>query len=366
VLHGEGKYRIKYVSILTRWNNFLQDRREVLSGWERNKSIILLKQITMEPRSLLFAVCFLFSLVCSVRSHSQGHFQGSSFNPNDYFIPNASGWVFSFYYSYSKMDYFNQDGNKSNLIEISQDPPFSVELKQKVKTHSVIPMALYFGKGKILNANWAVMAIPIVNSPGASVALDFYSGLTQTSNKQIDIKSFGLGDFYVQPVWLTWEKKKFTTAFSYGFWLPTGKYKTNDSENIGLGYVSHNFRAASRYRLHQKYIVTGAVTFETNARQKDVDFREAPHITLDYGATYFFTKGHEVGVLGFGTWQLGNDKGKKAVNNDHMFGLGAYGSYWFIPGKFGILARANQAFGTINRFGGFQFVIGLNYLLLKY
>lgn len=321
----------------------------------------------MELRTLLIAGCVLCCSISSVRLNAQGHYQGSSFNPNDYFIPKASGWVFSIYYSYSNMDYFNNDGNKTDLIEISQSPPFSVELKQKVKTHSVIPMALYFGKGKILNANWGFIALPMVNSPSATVALDFYTGLTSTTNQEININSFGLGDFYFQPVWLTWEKNKFATAFSYGLWLPTGKYEVNDSENIGLGYISHNFRFASRYKPHQKYTLTGAVTFETNGKQKDVDFTEAPHVTLDYGATYYFAKGHEAGILGYGTWQLGDDKGEKAVlNKDHVFGLGVYGSYWFIPGKFGILARASQGFGTVNRFGGFSFVVGLNYLLLKY
>ncbi|MCU0377193.1 MAG: hypothetical protein MUC78_02950, partial [Bacteroidales bacterium] len=75
--------------------------------------------------SMMLGLCFV-----SLNLYSQGHYAGGSFNPNDYFISPASGWVFSLYYSYSQMDYYNDAGEKSDVIEINQDPPFSVEIGQ--------------------------------------------------------------------------------------------------------------------------------------------------------------------------------------------------------------------------------------------
>jgi len=324
----------------------------------------------MQPTSaapLRTILKILLVVFTGFHSNAQGHYAGSSFNPNDYFIPGASGWVLALYYSYSNMDYHNQAGDKTDLIELSQNPPFAVEVRQKVRTNSLIPMAIYFGKSKVLNARWGLLFLPMINSPTANIALDFYTGQNSPVNNDININTFGLGDFYVQPLWLSWEKEKFTTAFSYGLWLPTGKYEANSSENVGLGYVSHNLRVASRYKITSNYTVTGTITLEANGNQKDIDFKEASHFTFDYGASYYFAKGHELGVMGFGTWQIGNDKGEKAVlSKDHVFGVGMYGSYWFVPGKFGMLLRANQNFGVRNRFGGFSFQMGLNYLLLKY
>jgi hypothetical protein len=298
--------------------------------------------------------------------NAQGHYNGSSFNPNDYFIPSASGWVFSLYYSYSHLDYYNDSREKTDVIEINQNPPFSVEIGQKVKTQSVIPMVLHFGKGKILNARWGLLALPIINNPNANIALDFYSGQTISGSKTISIKSFGLGDFYLQPVWLTWGERKFSTTFSYGAWVPVGKYEINDPENVGMGYWSHNFRMASRYQPITKLSFTAGVTYELNSKQKGTDFVESPHLTFDYGASYNFVMGHEVGFFGFGTWQTGTDKGEKAVlNNDQIFGLGIYGSYWLVPGKFGVLSRFSGNLGTQNRFGGFAVQAGINYLLFN-
>ncbi len=304
------------------------------------------------------------SLFFSLHSFSQGHYNGGSFNTNDYFIPAASGWVFSLYYSYSNMNYYNNSGNKTDIIVINQDPPFSVELNQEVKTHSIIPMISYFGKKKILNARWGILALPMINNPNANIALDFYSSHTIADSRKININSFGLGDFYLQPFWLTWEKNKFAATFSYGAWIPIGKYTANDSENVGLGYWSHNFRVMGRVKPKDKISITTGITYEINGEQKGTDFKESPHFTLDYGGSYNFTMGHEVGFFGFGTWQTSNDHGEKAlIDRDQIYGLGIYGSYWIKPGKFGVLSRFTNNFGTKNRFGGVSFQVGLNYLL---
>ena len=109
---------------------------------------------------------------------AQGHYNGGSFNPNDYFVPSAKGWVFSLYYSYSQMDYYNDYRNKTDVIEINENPPVSVVMGQNVRTHSVIPMISYFGEIKMLKARWGILALPTVNNPNADIALDFYTSQT--------------------------------------------------------------------------------------------------------------------------------------------------------------------------------------------
>ena len=296
---------------------------------------------------------------------AQGHYVGGSFNTNDYFVPPSPGWVFTLFYSFTGTNFYNASGKKADIIQVSQNPPVNIAMGQNVKTHSIIPLVLYFGKGKILNANWGFLVLPMLNNPNANIALDYYLGQNNVGGQDIDINSFGLGDMYLQPIWLTWDKKKVSTTFSYGLWAPVGKYTVNSPENVGLGYWSHNFRVASRYKPSTSWGFTGALTYEINSKQKDVNFTEAPHFTFDYAASYNFPKGHEIGMFGFGTWQAGTDKGQKAeVPADRIGGLGIYGAYWFIPGKFGTLTRFTRNFGTRNRYGGIAFQIGLNFLIM--
>lgn len=313
-------------------------------------------------KALFFAVS-IFLLAQDTRA--QGHYIGGSFNTNDYFVPPSPGWVFTLFYSYTNTNFYNASGKKADIIQVSQNPPVNVAMGQQVKTHSIIPLVLYFGKGKILNANWGFLVLPMLNNPNANIALDYYLGQNNIGGQDIDIHSFGLGDMYLQPIWLTWHKKKISTTISYGLWAPVGKYTANSPENVGLGYWSHNFRVASRYKPSKSWGFTGALTYEINSKQKDVYFTEAPHITFDYAASYNFTMGHEIGLFGFGTWQSGTDKGQKGnLPADRILGLGLYGAYWFFPGKFGALTRFTRNFGTRNRYGGIAFQFGLNYLIM--
>jgi hypothetical protein len=310
--------------------------------------------------------CLFYIVGAYVSTYSQGHYPGGYFNPNDYFVP-PPGIVVPVFYVYNNFDYYNNNGDKSDKIEIgdsSADATLNIE--QNVKTNSFVLMMLYGGKKKIGEFQWGFMIIPTVNNPSSTIALNYYSNQTGNEQASFNNKTWGFGDLYVQPIWLSLVKKEWSLALSYGIWLPTGQYEYNDIDNVGLGYYSHNFRIASRYKPNSNIGVTGAITYETNQTQKDSDFKEASHLTIDYGACYTWILGHEVGLYGNYTTQLGEDKNNPNLfSKDQAWNIGAYGSYWIKPGKIGVLTRLSQNFGEKNRFGGFTFTIGLNFLFLS-
>lgn len=189
---------------------------------------------------LVFVILLFFFRI----TYGQGHYSGSSFNPNDYFAPHA-GIIIPVWYGFANMDYYNAAGKKSDqLINPVPENPTALNIKQNVKTHSFILMAIYGGKGKVLGADWGMMVIPTLNSPTASIALDYYSQQTGTGNYTFTNKSLGFGDMYIQPVWLSWKQNKMQYALNYGVWAPTGKYEPNSLDNGGHGYWSQNIRGA--------------------------------------------------------------------------------------------------------------------------
>ena len=46
--------------------------------------------------------------------------------------------------------------------------------------------------------------------------------------------------------------------------------------------------------------------------------------------------------------------------HDRLFGAGVYASYWFVPQKFGILARQTFEFAARDRFEGRSTALGFN------
>ncbi|WP_316822756.1 transporter [Pedobacter gandavensis] len=311
----------------------------------------------------------LFTLILTVFTYvsafSQGHYTGSAFNPGDYFAPHA-GFIIPVWYGFADMNYYNGQGDKSDkLINPAPGNPTSLDIKQNVKTHSFILMAIYGGKGKILGANWGMMAIPMLNSPTANIALDYYSSQTGSGTYVFKNKSVGFGDMYVQPVWLSWTQQKFSYAFNYGFWAPTGKFKPHGLDNGGLGYWSHNIRGAVRYKPNKKVGLTAASTFEINQWQKDIDFKEGSHLTIDLGGTYLLdNRGDEVGMFAHHTTQISDDKGSNGgFASDRIYGIGGFGSYWITPKKIGVMARVTQNFAAKNRFAGTAVQVGVNILI---
>ncbi|HWK99137.1 MAG TPA: transporter [Parapedobacter sp.] len=307
----------------------------------------------------------LLMFLSSIATFGQGHYTGSSFNPGDYFAPHA-GWIIPVWYGYANMNYYNGSGDQSDqLINPAPGNPTELHIKQHVKTHSFILMAIFGGKGKILGANWGVMVIPTVNSPTANIALDYYSIQTGPGNYVFTNKSLGFGDMYIQPVWLSWTRGKFSYALNYGIWAPTGKYKPGDLDNGGHGYWSHNIRLAGRVKPSNSFSVTLAATLEANQWQKNTDFKEGSHLTLDLGGSYMLnTKGDEVGLFSHYTQQISKDKGTNGgFVSDRMAGIGGFYSYWIKPMKVGLMARVTQNFSARNRFGGTAAQVGVNFLI---
>ncbi|CAL1518469.1 transporter [Chitinophaga sp. MM2321] len=312
-------------------------------------------------------ILLLFLPLLHITSFAQGHYTGSSFNPGDYFAPHA-GWIIPVYYGYANMNYYNDAGNRSDqLITPTPSDPTSVHIKQNVKTNSFILMAIYGGKGKILGADWGMMVIPTLNSPTANIALDYYTGQTGSGTYTFTNKSLGFGDLYIQPVWLSWTKGKWSYALNYGVWAPTGKYKLHDLDNGGLGYFSHNIRVASRVKPISKLSISVAGTLELNHTQKESDFKEGTHLTIDFGSSYVFSsKGHEAGLFGHFTRQISDDTGEGSLLSDRIWGIGGFGSYWLKPGKIGIMGRITQNFSARNRFAGTAAQVGVNFLFMSH
>lgn len=310
-------------------------------------------------------ICIVLLSCAGIGTYGQGHYNGSSFNPNDYFAPHE-GFIIPVWYGYADMNYYNSQGKKSDqLINPVPGNPTSLQIEQQVTTNSFILMAIYGGKGKILNANWGMMIIPTLNSPVANIALDYYSSQTGPGRYVFTNKSIGIGDMYIQPVWLSWKQGKFQYALNYGVWAPTGKYEHGSLDNGGHGYWSHNIRAAVKYKPDAKVNLSVASTLEVNQWQKNTNFKEGSHLTFDAGGSYLLnSRGDEVGLFGHYSWQISNDKGTEgSFLSDQIAGVGGFVSYWIVPHKIGLMARITQNFAVENRFGGIAFQTGVNFLI---
>ena len=165
--------------------------------------------------------------------------------------------------------------------------------------------------------------------------------------------TFGVGDLFVQPLWLGYSLEHWDFSLAYGFYAPVGRYDTisvtlpvvgpvlaEAGDNVGYGFWTHQFQgSAAWYPMDNKgtAIVT-ALTYETNTDKEDFDLDPGDILTFNWGLSQYvpLTKDQswllEVGPAGYDTWQITDDTGSNAsTGRDQVHGVGGQLGLSYVP-----------------------------------
>ncbi len=120
-------------------------------------------------------------------------------------------------------------------------------------------------------------------------------------------------------------------------------------------------------RLRGSALVLAGV-YEIHHNKEDIDIRPGSHVTLNYGVSQFLPVNKtvlvELGVLGYGQWQVTRDSGSDAFNKkvkDRIYGIGLQGSLTHLPWKAQLSFHWLHEFKAEDRFEGDSF----NFTLAK-
>ena len=155
-----------------------------------------------------------------------------------------------------------------------------------------------------------------------------------------DDDAIGMGDSFVQPIWLGWQGERYDLAFGAGAYLPTGKYDAEDGDSIGLGFWTGQLQSSAYWYLDdaRASALEFAVTYEFHGEQEDTDITPGDHVSIEYGYSQYLSQRIEVGISGYSQWQVETDKrpaitelalDPNAKGQVHAFGVEA--AYWFTP-----------------------------------
>jgi hypothetical protein len=145
----------------------------------------------------------------------------------------------------------------------------------------------------------------------------------------------------------------------YGFDAPTGRFEPGASDNLGLGYWTHQFQVAGAlYFLQKATAIVVAATYEINQEKEDVDITPGQRFSLNYGVSQYLPLGPgllELGILGYSQWQVTDDSGSDATNKDVHDQLHAVGA------QIGYAVPAWNQYYAEDRFRGQEFSFTLGY-----
>src|SRR5262249_31206822 len=215
---------------------------------------------------------------------------------------------------------------------------------------------------KRVGAKYAAYVVPTFANTSLGAALATVTGLGINPSTS----SFGVGDLYVQPLWLDWTLEHFDVAFGAGFYAPTGKcdvqtshvpgvgsLKSESANNIGFGFWTAQTQLGGAWYPfeHKGTAVVAALTHEVNGKKQDFDLTPGQNLTFTWGISQYVPLDEgktlllEVGPAGYDTWQVSYDTGSDAATPnvlDQVHAAGGQIGFKVVPVSLGVDFHALQ------------------------
>jgi len=167
-----------------------------------------------------------------------------------------------------------------------------------------------------INANYnALLILPFTNLAPNPETLD------------LDPDRIGLGDIKIIPLMLTWNFKRVALNTRYAAWLPTGSFEAGAKGNRGKGFWSHNFGLGATVYLDtaKTWNVSFMNTFEVNGKQDGTNITPPSAWVAEWGIGKTFEKSFNLGLIGYMTRQIGDQKGGDIPANWNNYKVNAIG-----------------------------------------
>lgn len=327
--------------------------------------------ITMVKRSrrgfcrfMVFWIAFL-SLVggraVSVGAMEMGHFSSGLMNIRDFAQP-VPGNYFLLYNLYYTTDTLKDKNGKSiNSIPVEGG---AINLNVDVDSWVTVPTWVHVTEKKILGGNYAFLISQPFGNSSFQAALELAD--YPEAGTKFDESSYGFGDTYVRPLWLSWNFGQADVGASYGLYIPIGDYDAGASDNVGLGMWTHEFMVNGIYYLDEQKgtALTMNGVYEFHHEKEEVDITPGSHFTLNYGVSQYLPINEkllaELGIAGFGQWQVTKDSGSDATDKnvkDQVYGLGLQGGLTYLPLNGQLTFKWMQEFEAEDRFEGDYFTL---------
>ncbi len=324
---------------------------------------------------------FAISLLAAVPSAAEvGHFVPGLLNIRDYLLPaepGVYGAAYNYFYSTDRRNDDHGDKIRSLTINPGGGPGTSVGIDVDLDLYALAVPLIWVSDWKVLGARYGALVAPTFADASVEAAL----AIGRRRGGEADNSSFGVGDPFVQPIWLDWSGKHWEVSAAYGFYAGIGKYDTGtrdvlgnlitleDPDNIGFGFWTHQFQAAAAWYPfdHKGTAVMGVATYEYHADKEDFDLQPGQNVTLNWGISQFIpltSDQHllfEIGPAGWNGWQSSADGGSDATSHerDRTHAAGGQLGVTYLPWFLAVNVHGFYEYETRSRFQGYSLGLSL-------
>jgi hypothetical protein len=316
----------------------------------------------------------------------QAHYSPGTASIRDYAMPDPGMYLAVYNYGYDTTFLADNSGNKINqvLIGPSGGPYTPLNVNVDLKLYALAPALLWITKWNVFGAHYGAYVIPAFSNANIAASLSTIDGLGVNP----ETSQFAVGDMFVQPFWLGWNRKHFDVAAGYGFYAPVGKFDTQTvtfpsgpqvvtaATNTGLGYWTHQVQGNVTWypNVNRTLAVTNTITAEFNGEQRDTHYTNGDFVSWNWGADYLFPLdktfhyASDIGVTGYSQWQISDATGPNVTNpnfHDQVHGVGVQAGVINTHLGLAFEFRYLGEYAAANRFRGRSYSLNLGYTIKK-
>ncbi len=305
-----------------------------------------------------------------------GHYLPGVLNIRDFFVPEPGFYYAQYHYLYIADTLKNRNGDEvGSLTRTGPLGTTTVTVDPDIDVFALVPTFIWVSPWQVLGARYGAFIAPSFADGSAQVDLSVArSGrfLDGGFDRSLEADTgMGVGDLFVQPLWLGWSGKHYDVSAGYGFYAPTGE------ENIGLEFWTNQFQLAGAWYPFENRgtAVTLAGTYEIQSEMEDQDLTPGDRVSLNWGVSQYLpltedqTWLAELGASGYSQWQVEQDSGSDVRRfprlnvqlnaKDEVHAAGFQGGLTFVPWKVSLTVRYQWEFGAEARFEGENLVVTL-------
>jgi hypothetical protein len=326
---------------------------------------------------LLLIVALLFippePVSAQVASPVQGgHFLPGVMNVRDMAFPPPGLFVLWYNVWVSSDKYIDRNGNELKTLRLSELHPDlpNIDINLTVSGYAAVP-ALFWGSSFTLlgGARYLVGISPNYMSADATVITETGGGIIGPTITDVEeSKLSGFSDLYVVPLGLSWMFNQVDVGFYYGFYAPTGRYETGASDNLGLGFWTHQLQAYGYFypTPDRATAIMVGLTYEMNSTIKDVDVKPGNRFSLEWGISQYLSEVFELSVQGGHNWQVSDDSGDDMFwdpsIHDRKSTIAFSAGFWPWKNKLNVQLKYGFDFGARQRFKGSLWSLNLIFI----
>ncbi len=201
---------------------------------------------------------------------------------------------------------------------------------------------------------------------GALAGVPFATGDLSTPTSE---SGFGLGDILITPVSLYGKSTAFDYQLQFTVWTPSGHFSPGSGRNRGTGFWALVYSLGGVYYpggARDVWSISAVARFEQNFRQRGSGIRPGHDVVVDWGVGRVFRvagRALDVGLSGFGAWQLTAQEGGAPGTEDvryRLYGVGPEASVPLLE-PLALRVRAHWELGARNIVSGNNLWVIFNY-----